>query len=156
MDPLSGGASVLAFVGLASQLAVNIKKLYDFWASVEDAPQDIRAITRDVRLIKDILEEIATEEESHLLHRTTQTALQECDATLEELNALIVGLEPGFNSSKRRVRKWIAIKVVFRKDKIKRIQGLLSETKLSLSLSLQSSLMQVPTLSKATSSADIV
>jgi hypothetical protein len=30
MDPLSGGAIMLAFVGLASQLAISIKKLYDF------------------------------------------------------------------------------------------------------------------------------
>lgn len=148
MDPLSGGASVLAFVGLASQLAINIKKLYDFWLSIEDAPQEIRAIARDIRLIEDILEEIAFEEENYLLHRTTRTALQACAETLQEVNALVVDLEPGFASSQRRVRKWNGVKTVFRKDKIKRMQGVLSETKLSLSLSLQSVFVYVLPLTR--------
>lgn len=146
MDPLSGGASVLAFVGLASQLAVGIKKLYAFWASIEDAPEDIRAIARSIRLIEEILEEISLEEETYLLQRTLRTALKECANTLEELNALVVDLEPGFASSKRRVRKWNGMKAVLRKDRIKKTQGYLSELKLSLSLSLQSSSMYVPNI----------
>ena len=141
MDPLSGGASVLAFVGLASQLATSIKKLYDFWSSIEGAPQEIRTIARDIHLIEDILEEINLEGKDHLLQRTTKIALQQCAESVQQLTTLVGALEPGFASSKPRIRKWSAIKAVFRKEKIKRIQCSLSETKLSLSLSLQSSLL---------------
>ena len=141
MDPLSGGASVLAFVGLAAQLAQNIKKLYDFWSSIQDAPQEIRAIGRDISFVTNILDEIAQEEEHHLYHPTSRAALLECEESLRALTALVVDLEPSFASSNRRIRKWSSLKAVLRKDKIKRIQASLSETKISLSLSLQSSLL---------------
>jgi hypothetical protein len=141
MDPLSGGASVLAFVGLASQLAQNIKKLYDFWSSIQDAPQEIRAISRDISLVANILNEIAEEEEHHQYHPTSRAALHECEESVRALTAIVVDLEPGFAASSRRIRKWSSLKIVLRKDKIKRIQASLSEAKSSLSLSLQSSLL---------------
>jgi hypothetical protein len=42
MDGLSSGASILAVVSLAIQLADSVKKIYEFWESVQDAPEVIR------------------------------------------------------------------------------------------------------------------
>jgi hypothetical protein len=112
MDPLSGARACLR-----RSLPPVSRNLYDFWSSIEDAPQEIRAIARDVHLIEGILEEIDVEEEHHLFQRTTRTALQQCAESVQDLISLGVDLEPGFASSKRRIRKWSGLKAIFRKGK---------------------------------------
>ncbi|KAE8447875.1 hypothetical protein EG329_010104 [Mollisiaceae sp. DMI_Dod_QoI] len=135
MDAISAGASVLTFVELAATLVVRAKELYDFWASVEDAPEDFQSIARDVHLIKDILEEITEHDETMIV----RGALEECYRRVGMLQSVVANLAPGFAASKRRTRKWAAIKTVFRKDQIQKIQDSLSATKSSLSLALQTS-----------------
>lgn len=135
MDAISSGASVLTFVELASTLAIRAKQLYDFWSSVEEAPEDIQAIARDIQLIQDILEEIAEHDGTKIVRRS----LEDCYQKVLILHTLVSELEPGFASSKRRVRKLAAIKAVFRKDKTQKILESLAATKQSLSLALQAS-----------------
>lgn len=62
MDGLSGAASGMAVVSLALQLGGSIKQLYDFWDSVNGAPDEIRGITTDLSLLASVLTEMASEE----------------------------------------------------------------------------------------------
>lgn len=46
-------------VSLAVQLADSVKKLCEFWNSVRDAPEDVRAISTELELLMSVLTEIA-------------------------------------------------------------------------------------------------
>ncbi len=65
MDGLSGAASVIAVVSFAIQLAESTKKLYDFWKSVDDAPDSVREIVADLKLLSTTLTEIAIHEQKY-------------------------------------------------------------------------------------------
>jgi len=61
MEGLSTAASVIVVVSLTIQLAESVKKLRDFWNSIKQAPEDIRAIATDLELLSSVLAEIACE-----------------------------------------------------------------------------------------------
>jgi hypothetical protein len=81
MDGLSSGASILAVVSLAIQLADSVKKIYEFWESVQDAPETIRQITSDLRLLAKVLSDTATCEERYGASETTAELLSSCKQT---------------------------------------------------------------------------
>jgi hypothetical protein len=65
MDVLSGASSVIAVVSLAIQLAESTKKLYDFWKLVDEAPDSIQRIVADLKLVSNVLAEIAQHEQRY-------------------------------------------------------------------------------------------
>src|SRR4051812_6583045 len=65
MDGLSGAASIVAVVSFTVQLAESAKKLYDFWNSVDEAPDFVHEIVVDLKLFSTILAEIALHEQQH-------------------------------------------------------------------------------------------
>lgn len=48
----------IAVVSLAIQLAGSFIKLYDFWGTVRDAPDEVREIVIDLKLLSRILDEL--------------------------------------------------------------------------------------------------
>jgi hypothetical protein len=46
MDGLSAAASAIAVVSLAVQIAESLRELCDFWDSIQEAPEDIKAILK--------------------------------------------------------------------------------------------------------------
>jgi hypothetical protein len=52
-------------VSLAIQLAESTKKLYDFWKSVDEAPSSIQRIVADLKLVSNVLAEIAQHEQRY-------------------------------------------------------------------------------------------
>jgi hypothetical protein len=58
MEVLSGVSSAFAVVSLAIELSDRIKKFCEFWDSIREAPQSIRTIAKDLRIISDVLEDI--------------------------------------------------------------------------------------------------
>ena len=81
MDGLSSGASILAVVSLAIQLADSVKKIYEFWESVQDAPEAIRQMTSDLRLLAKVLNDTAACEERYGASETTAELLSSCEQT---------------------------------------------------------------------------
>ncbi|KUJ17586.1 uncharacterized protein LY89DRAFT_718256 [Mollisia scopiformis] len=132
MDPITITATV---VGLASKLVISIKQICEFWTSIEDAPEYFMSIARDLRLLQSILEGIEEVDDTTIV----RLVLEECSERLEKLHTIVAQLETGFLSSKGRVRKWTALKAVFRSDQIRKIQESLSHTKQSLILAMQMS-----------------
>ena len=137
MDGLSGAASGIAVVSIAIQLADSIKKLYEFWTSVQDAPEDIRAIVKELRLLSAVLDGIKLNEQRYGPDPTTTIVLESCTDKVTALVGLVDDLEPGFASTSRRHRKWSAFKMTLRSEKIKKLRVSLEETKATLILAQQ-------------------
>lgn len=61
MDGLSAAASVMAATLLGFQLARSTKTLFEFWESIQGAPEDVRKVKSDPELLSKVLEYIARE-----------------------------------------------------------------------------------------------
>ncbi|MCJ1266540.1 hypothetical protein MMC22_006425 [Lobaria immixta] len=136
MDGLSAAASLVAVGSVAVQLADGIKKLRDFWCSIKDAPDEVRAIAADLVVFSRILADISLEAQDQ--SPSTDAALLRCIDGTKSLAAIVEDLEPGFESKSARTRKWSALKTVFKGEKIKRYQSSLEGMKTSLILAQQS------------------
>ena len=138
MDGLSSFASATAVVSLAVQLADSIKKLYDFCESVHEAPEEVRNITADLKLLSAVLSEITLNAEQESSEGTLRIVLNQCTVKVGALIALINEIEPGFASNSCRVRKWSAFKAVLKDKKLKKLHVVLEGLKTTLILALQS------------------
>ncbi|KAH8722344.1 hypothetical protein GQ44DRAFT_741717 [Phaeosphaeriaceae sp. PMI808] len=83
MEGLSVAANSLAVVSVAFQLTEACIKLYRFWESVEDAPQEIAAIKEDMKYLISIFKRI--ESNNHPLGECITEGIQHC--RLKVLNA---------------------------------------------------------------------
>ena len=61
MNVVSSLASLAGIGSFAIQLADAVKKLSEFCSSVQDAPEDIKTIVRDLQTLSNILHEIEKE-----------------------------------------------------------------------------------------------
>ena len=134
---MDGATSVFAAVSLAIQLAENVKKLNDFWKSVQNAPKEVHDIIADLDLLSPILDEIGREAERDQSHSTLESALRGCVSASEELATILDSFQTGFASDKRARRKWTAIKCARKLDKLSRFQDRLERLKTNVMLALQ-------------------
>ncbi|KAE8446656.1 hypothetical protein EG329_011699 [Mollisiaceae sp. DMI_Dod_QoI] len=137
MDGLSGAASVIAVVSFAIQLAESTKKLYDFWKSVDDAPDSVREIVADLKLLSTTLTEIAIHEQKYGNNGSITDILESSTEQVQTMLRMITKLEHGLQSKSIRKRKWSAIKAVFGEEKIAKFQQRLLNTKTTLLLARQ-------------------
>lgn len=155
MNGLSIAASGIAVDFIAVQLIDNIKKLHDFRCSVkvwefvshvsswkfaadwygQNASNGIRAIAAGLKILLNVLDEISRETiQSSLM---MEEVFSECIIMSKELLNMVQPLEKGFGSAKPRIRKWNAIKSVFKNDQLKKSQQLLKSMKSTLLLAQQ-------------------
>lgn len=137
MDGLSSAASVIAVGSLAVQLADTAKQLCDFWSSIKDAPENIRAIMTDLELLSSVLAEAALEAQRTSPDASLTAVLHSCNGKLKSLTMLTDDLEPGFSSKSSRIRKWTAFKFVLKSEKLRRFQEVLESLKSTLVLAQQ-------------------
>ena len=137
MDGLSAVANATAVVSISIQLADSIKKLYEFWDSVQEAPEDIQNIRADLELLTTVLSDITLEAQHQPPDGTLITVLKQCTVKVGALTAMINEIEPGFASHKCSVRKWNAIKAVFKDKKLKKLQTTIEGLKATLILAQQ-------------------
>ena len=130
MESLSAAASVIAVV----QLAESFKKLYDFWNSIKEAPEDIRTISVDMHNLSNILSQIANETQHVEPDATLIAALNGCCVKVKTLSTLLNVIEPGFASKKHRVRQWTAFKAVLKHGELMKYQVALDRLKIDLLL----------------------
>ena len=137
MDGLLAAASAMAIVSLAVQLADTAKQLCDFWSSIKDAPGNIRTVIADLELLTNVLAEIAFEAQHTGPDTTLAAVLQSCTGKLKSLAALTNNLEPGFYSRSSKIRKWSAVKLILKREKMTRFQEVLESLKSTLVLAQQ-------------------
>lgn len=137
MEGLSAAASGLAVASIAIQLADSVKKLHDFWDSIKDAPETVRVITNDLKLLSSVLADIASEAQHGELDVVLEGVLSACTTSVDALNTIVNDLEPGFASSNIFLRKWTAFRSVLKKERIKNFQAALERLKNTLALGQQ-------------------
>ena len=134
MEGLSAAASGIAVVSVAIQLAESFKKLSDFWKSIKEAPEDIRAISTDLDLVSSVLAEIANETQHVQPDDTLIAVLNACWDKVKLLTGIVNQIEPGFASTSLRLRKWTAFKAVLRRGELIKFQEALERLKSTLLL----------------------
>ncbi len=134
MDGLSVAASGIAVVSVAVQLAESSKKLRDFWKSIKEAPEDIRAISVDLEILSNVLIQIANETQHVEPDATLIAALSGCCVKVKILTTILNEIEPGFASTSARVRKWTAFQAVLKRGELIKFQEALESLKGTLLL----------------------
>lgn len=134
MEGLSAAASAIAVVSLGIQLAENVKRLYDFWNSIKEAPEDVRAISADLKLLSSIFTRIAYEAQHEEPDATLEDALQAGSVKVKELTTILNQIEPGFASTRLHLRKWTAFKAVLKRGQLTKFEKALEGLKSTLSL----------------------
>lgn len=134
MDGLSAAANAITIAAIAVQLAESIKKLYDFWISIKNAPEDIHAIMTDLQILSSILHRIASEAQRLKPDPSMIAALNCCSGKIKKLRNIVDDLESGFGSTSSSIRTWSALKTLFKSDRLKNFQDSLERTKSTLML----------------------
>ena len=137
IDGLSAAASGIAVVGIAIRLADSVQKLCDFWTSVKDAPEDISCISAELTILSSVLARVAQEAQHNKPDLLLESALKSCRSYVSQLINILNKVEPGFASNNARIRKWSAIKAVFKKAQVTKFQDALERTKSTLMLMQQ-------------------
>lgn len=137
MDGVSGAARIFGVVSLAIQLGDGVKKLLDFWDSLQGAPDNIKAMAKTLRVLTVVLNNIEDHQKNHGEDQATAELLNNCKYYVSALSNLTQDFEPGFASKSRRTRQWSAFKAVMKKEQIQRLQHLIQETKITLLMAQQ-------------------
>ena len=132
MDGLSAAASVMAVTSLAFQLAHTTKQLFEFWESIQDAPEDIRKIKSDLEFLTKVLDHIAREARQQSPDPLMESALRLCSEKIDTITSLTLAFEPNFASGKLVIRKWGAFRVILKRDKFKQLRKSLDGMKETL------------------------
>jgi hypothetical protein len=138
MEVLSSTSSVFAVLSLTIQLGDSVKKLCEFFQSIEEAPQYIVSIFNDLSIISSIAESIRREAETPGPHtRTLDTsirALSQCCDKAEQLKSLVSKYELVTYSSDRSKRVWPACKVAWKANAIRKSSDAFRDAKMTLML----------------------
>ncbi|KAF7947472.1 hypothetical protein EAE96_008559 [Botrytis aclada] len=148
MDGLSSASAVFAVVSVAVQLAETIHKLVDFWKAVEDAPDNVASIFRELELLSKILTQSHEVAQLHSFSDILDEALKDCCSKILKLHSKVEVTRLKLNSSKLRKRKWAAWKIVFQKSEIDSLQKSISEARTNIiHIQMNSVLARPPTIS---------
>ena len=92
-------ASAFAVVSLAGQVGGGVSNLLTFFESLKGAPEDVRDIGKNLKLLLAIINGISSEE------GIFADILQDCILRIRNLQDIVDQLEPGLSSSNRRIRQ---------------------------------------------------
>ena len=142
-DGLSVASGVIAVVSLAANVGSGIKKLCDFWDSVQDSPKDVRTIVKQLKIISHIVDDIREGASNPQPYSralpSTHAALDSCAEGIETLEEMVAESPSRLASRKKSRRTWAAIKFAWSGDKLKKYQHVLGEMKSTLILATQHS-----------------
>jgi hypothetical protein len=141
MEVLSGVSSAIAVVSLAIQAADGVKKLSNFWGSIQDAPQSVSDIIEDLSIVSSALEDISHEANNTKPHCRSLclslSGLRVCSDKIQRLQSLLEELQSGLSAVKRRKRTWAAFKVAWTENKIAKFQDSVRDLKTTLVITRQ-------------------
>ena len=136
MEGLSAAASVIAVTSLALHLAESTKKLFEFWDSIQNAPEEVNDIKLELESLKNVLEQIGHEAQHQPPNRLVEPALRLCSRKINTIRSLTIDIESGFTSSNICTRKWSALRAVWSRKKLEKVQSSLERLKATLILVL--------------------
>lgn len=124
---LGAVASGISVAQLAGNLVSSIIKLKSYWDQIQDAPDDISFLVREIDthhfILRSILESQAKIASSGRTSNTfLENSLKLCEDSSDELNQLVKALEKEINSSNKWRSKLGATKVVLKNDQLKKLK----------------------------------
>ena len=126
MEPLSGAASIITVASLAIQICESMKKVYGFWQSVKDAPDDIAHITVEMNVFIRWLTIIANKFQRQFgdVHKESEIAaidaLEHCVQVVRRMRKITNDIEDDL-ARKKHQRRWALLKAAFRKERIEKM-----------------------------------
>lgn len=116
-----------------------MQKACDFWESVEDAPDDINRLSRELRLLSIILRTISQDlnsGSSNTAHDSlVRDVLQMANEDISELHTVATQLTSKVDPVRGKVRrKWGQIRIVLKADKIKKMKSHVESAKSTLNV----------------------
>lgn len=136
MEGLSAAASVTAITPLAFQLAESTQKIFEFWDSVQHAPEEINDIKSELETLRDVLEQIGHDAQQQPISPSTISALRLCSEKINALRSLTAEIESGLTCSRIHTRKWSALQAAFKRERIEKVRNSLNRLKATLTLLL--------------------
>ncbi|KAK1984465.1 hypothetical protein LZ30DRAFT_586109 [Colletotrichum cereale] len=123
---------------MAEVFGVVLKKL---WDEVQDVPNEISQLVRQLELLRPVLAEMESEfiQQTHKVYHNSAASLsmEYCQQAVAELDALAEDLRSRINASKRSRRNITKLKVTFKKEQIRGYQDKIQFALQLLSLSQQ-------------------
>lgn len=123
---VASGASIGA---LAAQIATTIVRLRHYWNEIRDAPEEISYLINEVEIVIAFL--VEDEEDQHRFrlpdivanNALAQQSLKFCLEGAKALQSLVEDLRSQLDTLSSFRRRAIAVKVVFKKDQIRRYKS---------------------------------
>ncbi|KAF3069744.1 hypothetical protein GL218_07876 [Daldinia childiae] len=146
-EALGVAASGIAVAQIAIQVGGTVVKLKQLWDEVKDVPDDIADLMDQIDCLDPVLWEVEngfnkSELPSMLWDNlASKSTTRYCRKALENLTAMVEELNLQINTAKRGRRKIVAIKVLLKKDSIKKLERRLENAVRMLTLAQQSYLV---------------
>ncbi|KAF7927760.1 uncharacterized protein EAE98_006142 [Botrytis deweyae] len=151
-DPVGLTASVIGIATLAVQLGDALRKAAEFWEAVQDAPSDIRRLSKQLRLVASVFHTIRLEYEAGSIPTNFESmvndALELAKDDIDQLSEFISVLSRKLSVANGSLgRQWRKVQMVLKASKIERFRDNLESVKTTMALlqgsRQQASLIQV-------------
>ena len=132
-------ASGVSIGSIAIQIVGSIERLSDIWSSIRGAPENVRAILKELTQLANLLAVIDESSECYAatpVHSALTQAKKDCQEVADTIEEVVKELANGLAASKRR-RHWTAVKATLKETTIVRHQKRLESAKLTLVIALQ-------------------
>ncbi|EPE31420.1 Ankyrin repeat-containing protein [Glarea lozoyensis ATCC 20868] len=127
-------ASGISIGSLTVHIATSISKLKSFWDNVQEAPEDITSLIEEISLLHELLADIEDDQRrnpisSLILDGTASSrCLEHCKRAADRLGELVDEISMDIQSSSRTKRKWVAAKVVLKRDRLEKYRAKMERT----------------------------
>ncbi|KAF5600091.1 ankyrin repeat [Fusarium pseudoanthophilum] len=134
-DPLSIGASVLAFIGLADRI---IRTCKHYIEAIEDAPKDIQMILGEATSLKAIIDSIGESSATSLVPNLHEQngPIKSCYSCLASLEALLPPTMGQSQTGKRRKLTLVDLAWPLKQSKVRKLLAEISHHKATLLLAM--------------------
>ncbi|KAF7891033.1 uncharacterized protein EAF02_001358 [Botrytis sinoallii] len=158
-DPVGFTASVIGIATLAVQLGDALRKAAEFWEAVQDAPSDIRRLSKQLRLVASVFHTIRLEYEAGSIPTNFESmvndALELAKDDIDQLSEFISVLSRKLSVANGSLgRQWRKVQMVLKASKIERFRDNLESVKTTMAL-LQGSRQQA-SLIRVSSRLDVL
>lgn len=123
MEGLAAASGIIAVVGLAGQVAQGCAYLLDVFDGIKSAPEDLRLLIHELRVIRDLVRVTASSSIATQDERSLHDALDFCGECIGKLTQLVERYgEPVRDGSRQNwKRKWGSrLSMALNKDKIRK------------------------------------
>ncbi|KAK9415363.1 hypothetical protein SUNI508_10553 [Seiridium unicorne] len=131
MDPLSAGASVLAFVGILNSL----RFIYDTLSAVQDGPENVRVVASQVKQLHSIVEQLQNQKSSDGLDLATEIHLEQDAAVIQQLAGKLSRLQI-YPAEKRTGVMWKRIKAALNEKELNKASAVIENCVATLTVQL--------------------